>query len=100
MVFVSKERSVEALLSCGLTLDQWTAEPELIPTLCISTTGFDSGSNERVEQESKKLFQAVLTENTKHHPGTAGGSDAQAIIKSMNCTISVLFGAGGERHKL
>ncbi|KAL4803924.1 hypothetical protein BDV18DRAFT_162337 [Aspergillus unguis] len=100
MLFQSKEKSVEALLSCELTIDEWTGEPELEPSICISTSGFDSVSNDKMEQESKKLFQAVLSENSKDQLGTAGGSDAHVIVKATNCVLDALFGTDGGRHKV
>ncbi|KAL4787545.1 hypothetical protein BJX76DRAFT_299794 [Aspergillus varians] len=97
ILFESKRKALEVLLSCELTIDEWTGEPELAPTICVSTFGFDNGSNEKVEQESKKLFQTILSENAKHQPGTAGGSDAQAILKATNCVLNALFGVNGSK---
>ncbi|KAL4915180.1 hypothetical protein BDW62DRAFT_131475 [Aspergillus aurantiobrunneus] len=96
MFFKSKQRSLEVLLSCELTIDEWTGEPELAPSICVSTSGFDSSSNEKVEQESKKLFLTILGENMMHQPETAGGSDAQAIVEATSCVLNTLFGENGE----
>ncbi|RDW67119.1 uncharacterized protein DSM5745_08985 [Aspergillus mulundensis] len=100
MPFESKQNALGALLSCEITINDWTGEPELTPTICASTFGFDSSSNEKVEQESKKLFQAVLTENTKQQSRTAGGSDPQAIVTATHCVLDALFGAQNGKHKL
>ncbi|KAL2832396.1 hypothetical protein BDW59DRAFT_139179 [Aspergillus cavernicola] len=101
IIFGSKQRSLKVILSCELTVDEWTGEPDLSPNICISTPGFESGSNEKVEQESTKLFQAMLSENTNHQPGTAGGSGAQAIINATNCVLDALFGVdAGSGRKL
>ncbi|KAL6229516.1 hypothetical protein BDW75DRAFT_97360 [Aspergillus navahoensis] len=97
MLFQSKQRSLEALLSCELTIDNWTAEPELRPAICVSTSGYDSSSDEKVEQESKKLFEAVLNESMKQQLGTAGGSEAEAVVKATSCVLDALFGVTGER---
>ncbi|KAL2866835.1 uncharacterized protein BJX67DRAFT_117385 [Aspergillus lucknowensis] len=98
MLFESKGSSLGVILSCELTIDEWTGEPELAPSICISAKGLDSGPNDKVAQDSKKLFQAILSENAENQSGTAGGSDAQAIIKATDCVLSVLFGANGLRH--
>ncbi|KAL4994791.1 hypothetical protein BDV10DRAFT_175971 [Aspergillus recurvatus] len=99
MLFKSKQRNLEALLSCELIINNWTKEPELRPTICVSTSGYDSSSDEKVEQESKKLFEAVLNESMKQQLGTAGGSEAEAVVKATNCVLDALFGVNGE-HKL
>ncbi|KAL4987164.1 hypothetical protein BDW68DRAFT_197602 [Aspergillus falconensis] len=96
MLFRSKQRSIEALLSCELTIDNWTREPELRPTICVSTSGYNGNSDEKVEQESKKLFEAVLNESVKQQLGTAGGSEAEAVVKATNCVLDALFGVTGE----
>ncbi|KAL4937396.1 hypothetical protein BDV06DRAFT_202990 [Aspergillus oleicola] len=99
MLFSTKERSLEVLLSCDLTLNEWTSEPELTPTICVLPSGFDSGSTEKVETESKKLFQAILSEKTKDQAsragaGAAGGSDALAIVKATGCVLDAFEGNG------
>ncbi|KAL4956206.1 hypothetical protein BDW69DRAFT_93657 [Aspergillus filifer] len=103
MLFESTERYLEIILSCELTIDEWTGEPELTPTICVSPSGFDSGSTEKVETESKKLFQAILSEKTKDQAGpglgvgAAGGSEALAIVKATGCVLDALFeGNGGK----
>ncbi|KKK17798.1 hypothetical protein ARAM_002093 [Aspergillus rambellii] len=97
MLFESREKSLRVIVSCELTLDEWTSEPELLPSICVSTTlASDSEGtlnyNPKAEQESKKLFQAILTEKTHIQPGTAGGADAQAITKATQCVLNALFG--------
>jgi hypothetical protein len=95
ILFKSKQRTLEALLSCELTIDNWTGEPELTPTICVSISGYDSGSDRKVEQESKNLFEAVLNESKKQKLGTAGGSEAEAVIKATKCVLDALFGQSG-----
>ncbi|KAL4734961.1 hypothetical protein BDV11DRAFT_43973 [Aspergillus similis] len=97
MLFKSKQRTLEALLSCELAIDNWTGEPELRPIICVSTSGYDSSSNKKVEQESKKLFEAVLNESKKQQLGTAGGSEAEAVVKATNCVLDALFGQSGHQ---
>ncbi|KAL4976544.1 hypothetical protein BDW66DRAFT_50312 [Aspergillus desertorum] len=99
MLFQSKQRSLEALLSCELTIDNWTGEPELRPTICVSTSGYDSSSDKKVEHESKKLFEAVLNQSMKQHLGAVGSSEAEAVVKATSCVLDALFGVGGE-HQL
>ena len=95
ILFKSKQRTLEALLSCELTIDPWTGEPELTPTICVSISGNGSSSDRKVEQESKKLFEAVLNESKKQQLGTAGGSEAEAVVKATKCVLDVLFGQSG-----
>lgn len=99
MIFGSKEKSFETLLLCELTIDEWSGEPELVPTICISTSGFDSGSSEKVEREAKKLFETILSENAERQAGPAGGFDGEAIVKATACVLNVLFGKGGRRQE-
>ncbi|KAL4877282.1 hypothetical protein BJY04DRAFT_230784 [Aspergillus karnatakaensis] len=91
MLFELEQRALQTLLSCELTLDEWTGEPELTPTICVSSLGSESSSNEKVDREAKKLFQAILSENTDDQPGSTDGSDAQAIVKATNCVLDMLF---------
>ncbi|KAL4869345.1 hypothetical protein BDV12DRAFT_83751 [Aspergillus spectabilis] len=95
MLFESEQRPLQILLSCQLAIDEWTGEPELTPSICISTSGSDSGSSEKVEQESKKLFQAILSERTRYQSTTIGSADAQAIVKATTCVLDALFGVNG-----
>ncbi|KAL3475317.1 hypothetical protein BJX99DRAFT_230054 [Aspergillus californicus] len=95
MLFESKERALKLILTCEITIDEWTGEPDLTPSVCVSSPEFESGSNEKVEQESSKLFHAILTESTDIHSGTAGGSDAQDIINATNCVLNALFEVNG-----
>ncbi|KAI9373964.1 hypothetical protein BJX61DRAFT_532730 [Aspergillus egyptiacus] len=93
MHFESKEKPHKVILSCELNVDEWTGEPELTPCICVS--GSQGSSNEKVEQESKKLFQAIMSEQTSHQSGNVGASDSQAIIKATKCVLDALFGANG-----
>jgi hypothetical protein len=70
-----------------------------VPTICISTSGFDSGSSEKVEREAKKLFETILSENAERQAGPAGGFDGEAIVKATACVLNVLFGKGGRRQE-
>ncbi|KAL4746241.1 hypothetical protein BDW72DRAFT_38887 [Aspergillus terricola var. indicus] len=99
ILFKSKQKTLEALLSCELTVDNWTGEPELRPTICVSISGYDSSSDKKVEQEAKKLFEAVMNENKKQQLGTAGGSEVEAVVKATNCVLDALFGQNGD-HQL
>ncbi|KAL3441910.1 hypothetical protein BJX65DRAFT_241823 [Aspergillus insuetus] len=97
LLFESPEKSL--LLSCELTLDEWTGEPELTPSICISTTGLDNEPSEKIAQDSKKLFQTIVAEQSTKgsQSGAAGGSDVQAILRATDCVLGVLFGANSEQ---
>ncbi|KAL3460546.1 hypothetical protein BJX64DRAFT_182904 [Aspergillus heterothallicus] len=97
MIFVSGDKSL--LLSCQLTLDEWTGEPELTPDICISTAGFDNHQGEKIAQDLKKLFQTIiLSERSKgSQSGTAGGFDIQAILKAADSVLGSLFRLTTER---
>ncbi|KAL3487755.1 hypothetical protein BJX62DRAFT_187491 [Aspergillus germanicus] len=96
LLFESSEKSL--LVSCELTLDEWTGEPELTPSICISTTGLDNEPTEKIAQDSKKLFQTIVAEQSTKgsQSGAAGGSDVQAILRATDCVLGVLFGANSE----
>ncbi|KAL2837720.1 hypothetical protein BJX68DRAFT_249499 [Aspergillus pseudodeflectus] len=97
MLFESPEKSL--LLSCELTIDEWTGEPELTSSICISTTGLDNEPSEKIAQDSKKLFQTIVNERstTGSQSGAAGGSDVRAILRATDCVLGVLFGANSEK---
>jgi hypothetical protein len=96
LLFKSPEKSL--LLSCELTLDEWTGEPELTSSICISTTGLDNEPTEKIAQDSKKLFHTIMAEQSTKgsQSGAAGGSDVQAILRATDCVLGVLFGANSE----
>jgi hypothetical protein len=97
MLFESPEKSL--LLSCELTIDEWTGEPELTSSICISTTGLDNEPSEKIAQDSKKLFKTIVNERstTGSQSGAAGGSDVRAILRATDCVLGVLFGANSEK---
>ncbi|KAL2803220.1 hypothetical protein BJX63DRAFT_78523 [Aspergillus granulosus] len=96
MLFESPEKSL--LLSCELTIDEWTGEPELTPSICISKTGFDNDPSEKVAQDPKIIFQTILNEQLKgSQSGAAGGSDTQAILRATDCVLGALFGLNSEQ---
>ncbi|KAL2836531.1 hypothetical protein BJY01DRAFT_55774 [Aspergillus pseudoustus] len=95
MLFESSGKSL--MLTCELTIDEWTGEPELTPSVCISTTGLDIDPSEKIAQDSKNLFQTILSEQSKgSHSGAAGGSDYHAILRATDCVLSALFGSNNE----
>ncbi|KAL5332990.1 hypothetical protein BJX70DRAFT_392528 [Aspergillus crustosus] len=86
MLFNSKQRPIQILLSCEIELDEWTGEPELSPTISV----LSSSSNEKTEQELKRLFQEILSEGASHQSARTEGSDAQALVKATNCVLEAL----------
>lgn len=80
------------LVSCSLTLDDWTSEPELHLDICISRSNVTSGSGgyAKIEREAKNLFQSLLTWNEDGE-----GPDASSIVRAVEGVLGVVFGTDG-----
>lgn len=80
------------LVSCSLTLDDWTSEPELHLDICISRSDVTSGSGgyTKIEREAKNLFQSLLTWNEGGE-----GPDASSIVRAVEGVLGVVFGTDG-----
>lgn len=80
----TRTTSAKVLVSCTLTIDEWTSEPQLIPEISVMTTP----PNRRVEDESKGLFLALLNENK---PVRAQGGDGNAVVRAAEGILGSLF---------
>ncbi|PYI24261.1 hypothetical protein BO99DRAFT_349691 [Aspergillus violaceofuscus CBS 115571] len=96
ILFESKARRLSLLLSCELRIDEWSSEPQLVPGISISSITSDGAPGQKVEQECKKLFHTMLTENQDSQSEGATGefSETQtgAILRATQCVVKVLFG--------
>jgi hypothetical protein len=81
------------LLSNALVMDEWTGEPQLQPELSVSTSGGGSGSSKKIDQETRKLFHALLREagTSATGGGLAGGVHADAILRATEGAIGALL---------
>lgn len=92
MVFSSgRINEPRLLISCALTLDEWTSEPQLHPEITLSTRT-ESGST-KVERDSKKLFRSLLKGGgaamKQNEMGTTITSDS--ILRAAEGVMSILF---------
>lgn len=93
MTFAPKENLLQVLLSCSLTIDEWTSEPQLLPEISISTSPKGrGGSSRKVEQEAKKLFYALLKGEHGGPADNVGNVDANAVVRATEGVLGVLFG--------
>ncbi|PLB36995.1 uncharacterized protein BDW47DRAFT_132392 [Aspergillus candidus] len=107
MLFESKSKPHQVLLSCELTLDDWTGEPLLKPAISISSTavGGNGESERRVELESKRLFHTMLSDRRLGQSEMLGEDDGAVILEASYCVLGVLFGSlegripGGKAQK-
>jgi hypothetical protein len=91
----AKKRESKLLLSCPLTLDEWTSEPQLKPEISISIPDLADTKRTRVERDMKKLFRNLLKEGRRRAADTGhavGDGDADAILKATEGVMGVLFG--------
>ena len=91
------KNSLRVLISCTLTLDEWTSEPQLLPEISISALSPNrSASSKKVEQETKKLFYTLLRGNKDDAGSTDGGVvgdiDVIAVVRAINGVLGALFG--------
>lgn len=79
------------LLSNALVMDEWTGEPQLQPELSVSSSG---GSSKKIDQETRKLFHALLREQGRSTAGAnvTGGVHADAILRATEGAIGALLG--------
>ncbi|KAF7116547.1 hypothetical protein CNMCM5793_005028 [Aspergillus hiratsukae] len=101
MLLESNETRMKLLLSCDLTMDEWTSEPKLRPDISIAPRSTSSGTScRKIEQETKRLFREVLRDSKRQHGAIE--TEADVIIRAMECVLNALFGkeAGGKMSKV
>lgn len=84
MLFESTDKAPKLLLSCPVTIDEWTSEPQLIPEISVTA----SRASKKIEQESKKLFLALLHDSGE---GGAQNDDIHAIVRATEGVLCSLF---------
>ncbi|EFR04316.1 hypothetical protein MGYG_07323 [Nannizzia gypsea CBS 118893] len=79
---------LELLVSCPLTLDLWTSEPQLEPSICISGSSLKSTAASKIEKEAKRVFQGMIQR------GKGGDVDVDigSLVKAVEAVIVILFG--------
>lgn len=98
----AKKRESKLLLSCPLTLDEWTGEPQLKPEISISIPDLADTKRLKVERDVKRLFRNLLKEGRRSrrkgddhdasNNNNGDGSEAEAIVKATEGVMGVLFG--------
>ncbi|KAJ5187344.1 hypothetical protein N7449_010338 [Penicillium cf. viridicatum] len=84
----SSDSSPRVLLSNTLVLDEWTGEPQLRPEISVSIPGVDK----KIDQETKKLFHALLREDDALVTrGVEGGIHADAVVRATEGALGALF---------
>ncbi|KAF9892365.1 hypothetical protein FE257_002142 [Aspergillus nanangensis] len=97
MLFESKEKGLSMLLSCEISIDEWTSEPRLVPGISLSMLcGLNSVSGKRIEQEAKRLFYAVLSENGCSGTKPADDVSADTVLEATECVLGILLGTDTE----
>ncbi|KAJ5708076.1 hypothetical protein N7488_007877 [Penicillium malachiteum] len=88
----SERNAPRVLLSNALTIDDWTGEPQLRPELSVSTSS-SSGASKKIDQETKKLFHALVHEdNSGSMQASVGSHSLEAIIRATEGAMGALFG--------
>ncbi|OJJ33150.1 hypothetical protein ASPWEDRAFT_53189 [Aspergillus wentii DTO 134E9] len=101
MLFSTTEKPIKLLISCALTIDEWTSEPQLTPEISVSISSLTDGTSSKIEQEAKKLFQGIINEYTGGATeGVVGTADVDAIVRATGGVIDTLFGAETEGQAL
>ncbi|KAJ5446228.1 hypothetical protein N7491_002310 [Penicillium cf. griseofulvum] len=90
MIIKSKsDSSPRVLLSNTLVLDGWTGEPQLRPEISVSIPGVDK----KIDQETKKLFHALLREDgALGMRGVEGSIHVDAVLRATEGALGALFG--------
>ncbi|KAJ5964507.1 uncharacterized protein N7479_004383 [Penicillium vulpinum] len=85
----SSDSSPRVLLSNTLLLDDWTGESQLRPEISVSMPGVDK----KIDQETKKLFHALLREDgALGTRGVEGGIHVDAVVRATEGALGALFG--------
>ena len=93
------------LISCSLTLDEWTSEPRLLPEVSISAVPQNrQSSSKKMEQETKKLFYTLL-QGDKEEAGSGSGDftsdvDVDGVVRAVDGVLGVLFGLDQEQQRV
>lgn len=81
------------LLSNTLTIDDWTGEPQLRPELSVSPSGSSGGPGKKIDQEAKKLFHALLKDDTFNSTQSiVEGVHFDAVVRATEGVLGALFG--------
>lgn len=94
MILQSKSSGTtpRVLLSNSLTIDDWTGEPHLRSELSVSTSGSNAGTSKKIDQETKKLFHALLREDSvMSTQSIVRGVHFDAIVRATEGAIGALF---------
>ncbi|KAL1865990.1 hypothetical protein Plec18167_009240 [Paecilomyces lecythidis] len=92
MLFSGRTNESRLLISCSLTLDEWTGEPQLHPEISLSTQIAESGSA-KVERDAKKLFRSLLKGSgaaTKQND-LGASINGDSILRAAEGVMSLLF---------
>lgn len=85
----SSDSRPRVLLSNTLMLDEWTGEPQLRPEISVSIPGVDK----KIDQETKKLFHALLREDgALSTRGVEGGIHVNTVLRATEGALGALFG--------
>lgn len=91
------------LISCSLTLDEWTSEPRLLPEVSISAVPQNrQSSSKKMEQETKNLFYTLL-KGDKEEAGSGdltSDVDVDAVVRAVDGVLGVLFGLDQEQQRV
>ena len=83
------------LLSCTLTLEVWTGEPQLKPEISVTIPGASESAGVKVEREAKRLFRGFLKDGRGSRKGLFAGDmvDGDAIVRATEGVMGILFGS-------
>ncbi|CEJ55275.1 hypothetical protein PMG11_01541 [Penicillium brasilianum] len=89
----SSSHTPRVLLSNALVMDEWTGEAQLQPELSVSVSGGGSGSSKKIDQETRRLFHALLREEGISATGgnLTRGVHADAILRATEGALGALL---------
>lgn len=97
MLFDSPDGAAKLHLSCTLTMNEWTSEPELMPEISIRvSSSMSKDSRGKVEEEARKVFHGLLSENKPPSESSSQGRgigivDVDVIVRATEGVLGVLF---------
>ncbi|OJD15795.1 hypothetical protein AJ78_03975 [Emergomyces pasteurianus Ep9510] len=91
----------QLLITCPLTLDLWTSEPQLQPDISVSVPRSSSSSSavslEKVEKEAKRVFESFLSRGRGrreegYEQATVDGDAGEVLVRAVEGVVGVAFG--------
>ncbi|KAK2739266.1 hypothetical protein FQN57_006601 [Myotisia sp. PD_48] len=77
------------LISCQISLDLWTSEPQLDPDICVSCASLSDAAASKIEKEVKRVFRGMLMRGRSNNEFDM---EIGSLVKAVEAVVVILFG--------